>query len=381
MTGAPLTTPPAHIGSVKPEGWAYHRAPMIMYWELTNACGLACRHCRATAQPEASEGELSTAEAISVLDDVTGFGTPLPHIVMTGGDPLKRPDLFELIAAARERGIGVSLAPAVTELLNRDSMQALVDAGIQAISLSLDGATAGSHDGLRMVPGTFDATMRALDDAAEVGLDVQVNTLVTDTTAAEILDIFELLKTKTIMQWSLFFLISVGRGAELNELSPGEAERLMTQIAQLARTAPFRVKTTEAMQYRRITSRALLRAGKTREEIEQSPAARGFGIRDGNGIMFLSHLGDVTPSGFLPLPVGNVRERSVVELYRDTELMRQLRDPNQFKGRCGVCEYHDWCGGSRSRAWAWTGDALESDPLCPYVPPAFAAAQTEDPAR
>lgn len=378
MTGQPLSAPPAHIGAVKPEGWAYSRAPMIIYWELTNACGLACRHCRATAQPEASEGELTTAEAIAVLDSVLDFGTPLPHVVMTGGDPLMRDDLWELLAAARDRGIGVSLAPAVTSLLNRESMQRMVDAGVQAISLSLDGSRAASHDGLRQVDGTFDATMQALDDAAAVGLNVQVNTLVTDTTAPELIEVFELLKTKTIMQWSLFFLISVGRGKELNELAPGEAEKLMIEISTLARTAPFRVKTTEAMQYRRITSRALMRQGRTREEIESSHASRGFGIRDGNGIVFLSHLGDVTPSGFLPLEVGNVRERSLVELYRDTELMQQLRDPDQFKGRCGVCEFHDWCGGSRSRAWAWTGDPLESDPLCPYVPPAWAQAHAQE---
>ncbi|HET7724426.1 MAG TPA: TIGR04053 family radical SAM/SPASM domain-containing protein [Propionibacteriaceae bacterium] len=369
-------TRPAHgIGSVKPVNWAYDAAPMIVYWELTTACGLACRHCRATAMPDPAPGELTTAQAIALLDDITGFagpGEPLPHIVMTGGDPLRRPDLAELVEAATARGIGVSLAPAVTPLLTRERMEWMKAAGIQAISLSLDGSTAELHDGVRMVPGTFDATLAALDLAAEVGLPVQVNTLVTETTAADLAATYELLRGHTLMQWSLFFLISIGRGSELTELSPGEAEKVLLWAQRVGRDAPFRVKTTEAMHYRRLGASALLRAGKTREEVEAHPMSRAFGIRDGNGIVFVSNMGDVTPSGFLPLSVGNVKESSLVSLYRDDPLMRSLRDPDTFLGRCGRCEYHDWCGGSRARAYAWTGNALESDPLCPYVPKAGA---------
>lgn len=370
----PGTTRPPHahgIGAVKPDGWAYNRAPMIVYWELTNACGLACRHCRATAMPDAMPGELTTAEAIALLDDLLGFAGPgeaLPHVVMTGGDPLRRPDLPELVAAATGRGIGVSLAPAVTPLLTRERIFWMKEVGIQAISLSLDGSTAAYHDGVRMVPGTFDATIEALDIAAEAGLPVQVNTLVTASTAADLPAVYELLSGHTLMQWSLFFLISIGRGSELTELSPGDAERWLLWAAKTNRDAPFRVKTTEAMHFRRLMAAPLLRAGKTAGEVEALPMSRSFGIRDGNGIVFVSNLGDVTPSGFLPVNVGNVKERSLVELYRDEPLMRSLRDPDQFKGRCGACEYHDWCGGSRARAYAWTGDPLESDPLCPYVP-------------
>ena len=368
------TTRPAHahgIGSVKPEGWAYNRAPMIIYWELTNACGLACRHCRATAMPNPMPGELSTAQAIGLLDDILGFAGPgesLPHVVMTGGDPLRRGDLPQLVAAATERGIGVSLAPAVTPLLTRERIFWMKEVGIQAISLSLDGSTAAFHDGVRMVPGTFDATLEALDIAAEAELPVQVNTLVTAQTAADLPATYELLSQHTLMQWSLFFLISIGRGTQLSELTPGDAEKWLLWAAKTNREAPFRVKTTEAMHFRRLMATPLLRSGKTKEEVEAHPMSRAFGIRDGNGIVFVSNLGEVTPSGFLPVSVGNVKDRSLVELYRDEPLMRSLRDPDQFKGRCGVCEFHDWCGGSRARAYAWTGDPLESDPLCPYVP-------------
>jgi len=356
------------MGSVTPINWAYDRAPMIVYWELTTACGLACRHCRATAQPDPAPGELTHDEALHVLDQITGFGQPAPHVIFTGGDPLRRFDLDELIAQAGERGLGVSLAPAVTPLLTRQRLADLKALGVQAISLSLDGSTAARHDGIRQVPGTFDATVQALADANAVGTGVQVNTLVTDETAPDLPAVYELLQHYDVMQWSLFFLIPVGRGAQLGELSPGEAENALITWGRIGRTSPFRIKTTEAMQYRRINAQAMLRSGMTREQIGASPAARGFGVRDGNGVVFISHIGEVMPSGFLPLSVGNVKDRSVVELYRDSELMRALRRPEEFAGRCGACEFNRWCGGSRARAYAVTQDPLASDPLCPYVP-------------
>ncbi len=361
----------AGIGSVKPVDWAYDATPMIIYWELTTACALACRHCRATAQPEPAPGELSHDEALQVLDQIVDFGQPAPHVIFTGGDPMRRADLDDLIREAGRRGLGVSLAPAVTPLLSRQRLADLKELGVQAVSLSLDGSTAARHDGIRQVDGTFDATVQALADANAVGIPVQINTLVTDETAPDLEAVYELLTHYDVMQWSLFFLISVGRGTQLRELSPGDAERTLIRWGQIARTAPFRIKTTEAMQYRRISAQAMLRAGRTRDEIESGPSARGFGIRDGNGIVFISHTGEVTPSGFLPLSVGNVKELSLVELYRDTELMRALRRPEGFAGRCGVCEFNRWCGGSRARAYAWTQDPLGSDPLCPYVPSAM----------
>lgn len=361
-------THPHGIGAVRPENWAYPRSPMIVYWELTNACGLACRHCRATAMPNAAPGELTTQEALAVLDDVATFGDPLPHMVFTGGDPLRRHDLKLLMKEAAARGIGVSLAPAVTPLLTRERLAEVKQDGVQAISLSLDGSSAEFHDGVRGVAGTFDATLEALEWAAELDIPVQINTLVTDVTAADLPAVYELLRTRKLLRWSLFFLISVGRGSQLRELTPGEAEKLMGWLNGLSRTAPFQVRTTEATHYRRIAARAARARGLSDPQIEASPMAHGFGIRDGNGIVFISHQGDVTPSGFLPLPVGNVKESSLVELYRDDPLMQALREPEAFKGRCGRCEYNRWCGGSRARAYAWTGDPLESDPLCPYTP-------------
>lgn len=371
-----MASHPHHgIGAVRPEGWVYARAPMIIYWELTTACGLACRHCRATAMPDPAPGELTTPQALSVLDAVAGFGSPLPHIVFTGGDPLRRGDLALLIAEAGARGIGVSLAPAVTQLLTRERLAQVQRAGVQAISLSLDGSDAAHHDGVRGVAGTFDATVKALQDAAALGIPVQVNTLVAAQTVDDLPAVYELLRHHALIRWSLFFLVSVGRGSQLQELDPGPAERLMHWLHGLSAEAPFQVKTVEAMQYRRVAVREMRRRGLTDEQIEASPLGRGFGIRDGNGIVFIAHDGTVHPSGFMPMPLGAVPGDDIVELYRHHPDLVALRDVTRYKGRCGRCSYARWCGGSRARALARTGDPLESDPLCPYEPRDGAASQ------
>ena len=357
------------VGSVKAEGYIYDRAPMLVYWEMTNACGLACRHCRASAMAERSPLELTLDEGKRLLDDITGFGRPYPHVVFTGGDPLLRPDLEELVAAATERTIGCSLAPAATGLLTKTALDRLKAAGVQNISLSIDGSTAEIHDGFRGVAGTFETTLESARIAREAGLPIQVNTLITDETLADLPAIYELMTTLDIMRWSLFYLISVGRGSALREVSPAESERLNRWLFDLSRTAPFQVKTTEAMHYRRVAIKAMQAEGMDDEAIARTSVGRGFGIRDGNGIMFVNHDGAVYPSGFLPIAVGNVRETSIVELYRSSPVFTSLRDPARFLGRCGRCEYNRICGGSRARAFAWTGDPLGSDPLCPYIPP------------
>ncbi len=356
------------VGAVKPRGLVYDRAPMLVYWETTLACGLACRHCRATAEPERSPLELTTDEGRALLDRIVGFGEPLPHVVFTGGDPLRRPDLEELVVAATERGIGASLAPAVTPDFTLDRLRSLKAAGIQTISLSLDGSDPERHDGLRGVDGTFDMTMRAAEWANEVGLPIQVNTLVTDTTLDDLPATYEAVSRMGILRWSLFFLISVGRGSVLQEITPAQSEKLFHWLYGLSKEGRFQIKTTEATHYRRVAIKAMEAEGMTDEEIVRTSVGRGFGIRDGNGIMFVNHAGDVFPSGFLPVAVGNVRKDDVVDLYRTHPTFTSLRDTTQYKGRCGICPYVERCGGSRARAYAWTGDVLETDPLCPFVP-------------
>ena len=356
------------VGSVKPDGYVYARSPMLVYWETTLSCGLACRHCRAEANLNRAPDELTTAEGLQLLDRLTAFGQPYPHVVFTGGDPLRREDLETLVAAATARGIGASLAPAATSELTRERLTALKAAGIQTMSLSLDGSTPALHDGFRGVPGTFDATIAAAALAHEVGLPLQVNTLVTDETLADLPAIYELMTTLGIIRWSLFFLISVGRGSALREIDPVAGERLNHWLYGLSTRSPFAIKTTEATHYRRVAVKRMTAEGLDAAAIAATSVGRGFGVRDGNGIMFISSNGTVYPSGFLPLAVGNVRLDDPVALYRDHPVFRSLRDPDQLKGRCGRCEYAEICGGSRARAYAWTGDVLEADPLCPYVP-------------
>jgi radical SAM protein len=372
----PAAHPPGHPGAPSYEavrdaqvGYIYARAPMLLYWEMTRACDLACTHCRAEAELERDPNELTTAEAKAMLEQILGFGPPLPHVVFTGGDPLKRTDLHDLVAFARSVGIGASLAPAGTPLLTREAIVALRDAGVQSMSLSLDGSTPQRHDGFRGVPGCFRRTMDAVGWVAEAGVPLQINTLVTDETAADLPAIYELLTGHAIERWSLFFLISVGRGAALRELDPAATEALMEWLYDLMPTAPFAIKTTEAPHFRRIALARMRAAGWDGARIRRSSIGRGFGIRDGNGIMFISRTGDVTPSGFLPIPAGNVRTQNLVEVYRTSPLFVALRDPSRFKDRCGRCEYNLTCGGSRARAFVHTGDILASDPLCPYVPP------------
>jgi radical SAM protein len=346
----------------------FDRAPLLVYWELTRACDLACQHCRAEAVADRHPLELSTDEGRRMLRDAVGFGHPLPHWVYTGGDPFKRPDLPTLVEEARSLGFGVSLAPSATPLVTPQAIRDLARAGVQAISLSLDGSTPDRHDALRGIPGCFDLTLRLARRIREEGIALQVNTLVTAATAEDLPALYRLVSGLDVVRWSLFFLVRVGRGRLLEELSPEQAEQLCHWLFDLSRTSPFAIKTTEAPHYRRVALLRLLRDGASLQEVARTSVGRGFGVRDGNGIVFVSHTGDVYPSGFLPLRAGNVRERSLVHIYRASGLMVRLRDTDQLRGKCGRCPFRDICGGSRARAYAHTGDPMASDPLCPYEP-------------
>jgi len=350
--------------------YVHDQRPLRIYWEITRACDLACRHCRATAVPDADPDELDHDEALQLIDDFGRFGSPLPHLVFTGGDPLKRRDLFELIAAARHTGFRVSVAPSATPLLTSDALVALQEAGIDAISLSLDGSTAARHDAIRGIEHTFDHTLAAAAVAARIGLPFQINTVVSGDTADDLPAIHDLVRTIGGARWSLFFLVTVGRGRLLQPLSAEHAEAVLRWVAALAadrRAGDPIVTTTEAPQMRRVSLQRQNELGVAHRHGQH--ATHAAGIRDGNGVMFISHTGNICPSGFLEVPLGNVRHERVVDVYRDSRLFRELREPARFDGRCGECEYHWVCGGSRARAYAETGNALAEDPLCPYVPP------------
>ncbi len=337
--------------------FVFDRAPLRVYWEITRACDLACRHCRADAEAVRHPDELDTSQALRLFDRLAAFGDPPPHLVLTGGDPLKRPDLFKLIAAARTRRLKVSVSPSATPLLTPYAVQLLKAAGVEAISLSLDGSTAERHDAFRGVPGTFTRTLAAARVAELVSLPLQVNTLVAAETLADLPAIYELVRDVGAARWSLFFLVTVGRGLVLQPVTAPQAANLMTWLASLAGNGKPIVTTTEAPHFRRVMQQV---GGRGR--------GHAGGVRDGNGILFISHTGDVTPAGFLPTVVGNVRRSDVVALYREAPLFVALRAADGFGGRCGRCELRWECGGSRSRALAASGDPLAEDPLCDYQP-------------
>jgi MoaA/NifB/PqqE/SkfB family radical SAM enzyme len=281
---------------------------------------------------------------------------------LTGGDPLERVDLFDLVRHARSMGLGVSVSPSATPRLTPDVVRCFKAEGVEAISLSIDGSCSDRHDALRGAPGCFDRTLGAGRVAREAKLSVQVNTLVCRETVDDLPAIYELACGMGVARWSLFFLVSVGRGTVLGPIDPRRAEQLLEWLADRP-AGPGRpvVTTTEAPHYRRIVLQ--------RRRLPVASAGRsGFGVRDGNGVLFVSSTGEVSPSGFLPLSAGNVRDADIVELYRRTPLFEELRSVEGFGGRCGVCEYHGICGGSRARAWTTTGDVLDEDPLCTYLP-------------
>jgi len=347
----------------------FSRNPMLVYWEMTQACGLACKHCRAEAMPNPHPLELNTEQSERFLKQLLGFGDPLPHLILTGGDPLSRRDIYPLIDYANGLGLEVSITPSATPELTNDAITKLKEHGIQSLGLSLDGSCAEKHDAIRAVPGTFERTMEAARHCGRLGLPIQVNTLVAEETADDLPAIYNLLRTSfPVMRWSLFFLISVGRGKALNEVTPEEGESIMRWVFDLSMNSPFQVKTTEAPSYRRIAIEKMHSSGMATPEMKATSVYKGFQIRDGHGIVFVSHLGDIYPSGFLPLHCGNVRTGSLVEVYRNSDIFRGLHSPDQFHGNCGACEYSHICGGSRARAYAHTGDALGTDPFCPYEP-------------
>ncbi len=354
-------------------GFLYSHAPRNVYWEMTIACGLACQHCRASAISSRDPLELAGEEARALMRSVKAMGSML---VLTGGDPLERPDLWELLAYGKEIGLRVAITPAVTPKLTRGILERMKELGVAAVGVSLDGPTREIHDGFRRVDGTFDRSMQTLCWAKELELPVQINTTVTRHSLEHLQAMYALLRDTAappVKRWSLFLLIPIGRGSELALPSAEQVESMFAWAYGISADAPFRVGTTEAPHYRRFWIQQKLREGMPLEQINARGKAMAFGIRDGNGVVFVSHRGEVFPAGFLPYPsLGNVRERALEEIYTD-ETLRSLRHPDNYGGRCGRCDFKYACGGSRARAYAMTGDAFGEDPLCVFEPNASAA--------
>ena len=346
--------------------------PLVLVWEVTRACDLACKHCRADAQPRRHPDELSTSEGMALLDEVSAFGDG-QLVVLSGGDPLVRADVESLVAYGTDRGLRMTITPSGTRSLTRDRIAGLADAGLRRIALSIDGASAASHDAFRGEDGSFEATVAAAERAREIGLPLQINTTVCASTVEELPKIRDLVADLGAVMWSVFFLVPVGRGRVLDPITPERAEAVMEWLYEVSETAPFALKTTEAPHFRRVALQKERSSGSGRrdEDPDQSGRSRRRGVIAGDGFTFVSHVGEVYPSGFLPISARNVRDRPVTEIYREAPLFEALRDRDRLRGKCGVCSFRNVCGGSRSRAYARTGDPFESDPLCAYVPEGF----------
>ncbi|MBI2890316.1 MAG: TIGR04053 family radical SAM/SPASM domain-containing protein [Nitrospirae bacterium] len=401
VSAVPSTGPARRERAIREPQYDLGERPFMVIWEVTRACDLACRHCRAKAQPERDTNELTFEEGKALLTDVARFGRPAPLLILTGGDPFKRADLFDLIRWGDAAGLRMAASPAGTPSLTEKNISGLKEAGAKVISLSVDGATEASHDRFRGVSGVFWWTLFGWEAARKCKLPIQINTTVSRHNLGELDEIFDLVARRGALTWSVFFLVPTGRAIAEDQITPAECEDVMHFLYEASRY--ISAKHTEGHHFKRVVTQRLasdkkgedpvklyglgetyrrLHDGLKRvvERLKLKPRPVGvvrppLNVNAGKGLVFVSHTGEVCPSGFLPLCAGNVRESSIVSLYRDAPLLRQLRDPELLKGSCAACEFKSLCGGSRSRAYALTGDPLGPDPECAYtgggeVPPA-----------
>jgi len=385
----------------------FEKAPFIAIWEVTRACDLRCVHCRAEAIPNRDAEELTREQGFALIDELRKFSdTAPPLFVLTGGDPLKSPYVYDYIKHADSVGLRVAVTPSATGLLTRAAIHKMKEHGLTRMAISLDGSTPEIHDNFRRQPGSYAHTIRAISDAVAEGITVQINTTISRWNVNDLDNLCALMQKFGLTLWAAFFLVPTGRGEESDEISPDQYEEVLGKLYATAKAADFDLKTTAAPHYRRVVLQAQRAAGssadsgaylKPRKEggsaedrkTDGPPAwvlrdmkpggwAKGDaigrasrGVNDGNGFIFIDHQGHVYPSGFLPLRCGNVKNQSIVDIYRNNEHLKRMRDFSQLKGKCWACDYRDVCGGARSRAYAVTGDYLASEAWCTYVPPAL----------
>ncbi len=366
----------------------FDQNPYVVIWEATRACALKCVHCRAEAIDHRSSGELSTDEAFSLMEEIRLFGNPL--VVLTGGDPLRRPDAADIVEYGTVLGLRMAMTPSATPEVSRSLLKELKNAGLQRLAVSLDGSTADIHDAFRGVPGSYEWTLRIMRWANELDLSLQINTTVSRHNLQDFDQVAQLLETFRVDLWSVFFLVPVGRASIAQEPRASDFEKIFRRMAELSQTSSFQIKSTEAPQYRRVLVQSNKQAVSPRgnflnESFFNRPGVGGpdrkprpiLPISDGKGFVFISHTGEVYPSGFLPVSAGNVKKDSLVDLYRNSELFQRLRDASQLQGKCGVCEYKYICGGSRARAFAVYHDVMAPDPFCVHVPKGHTVSEEE----
>ena len=356
---------------------AYSSKPVLVFWETTRACDLSCIHCRASAITEPLPGQLNHEEALKLIEQIASFGEPYPTIIFTGGDPLRRKDLSDILTRATELQINFAVSPAVTELLSHEVLLEMKQSGTSSISISLDGSNESTHDAIRRKPGAFRRTIEAIEDALKIGLNIQVNTVVMKRNLYELPSIFHLIKELGVKTWELFFLIRVGRGSDVEDLTHDEYESVCNFLYD-ASCYGVTVRTVEAPFIRRVAKRrtnigtywnqaCYQRLGTALIQLEGAPKTRSTlrpsGTLDGDGIIFVAHDGTIYPGGLLPVTLGNVKNDSLADVYRHNQLLQDIRQ-RKMHGQCGICEFREVCGGSRARAFSCDGDPLSSDPAC-----------------
>ncbi|GAE24847.1 radical SAM domain heme biosynthesis protein [Halalkalibacter wakoensis JCM 9140] len=358
----------------------FHKNPFIVIWELTRACELKCLHCRAEAQHHRHPHELTFDEGKNLIHSIYEMDNPM--LVFTGGDPLMRPDMFDIVDYAVKKGVRVSITPSATPNVTKEIIQKAKEVGLSRWAFSLDGPTASIHDHFRGTKGSFELTIKAIHYLHKLNIPVQINTVVSKYNVNVLEEMAKVVEELNCVLWSVFFLVPIGRGSEKDMISPAEHERVFHWLHQLNKNVTFDIKTTAAQHYRRVVIQQKMKETSTFDQTVRYEDAlfKGItspfdglgrapkGVNDGNGFVFISHVGDVYPSGLLPVRAGNVRETPLAEIYRESPIFKNLRNPDKYKGKCGVCEFRYICGGSRSRAYAITGDYMESEPYCVYIP-------------
>ena len=341
--------------------------PRLIAWELTSACNLECVHCRASATKERDENELSTEEAKHLIDDITRFAKPV--LILSGGEPLLREDVYEIAEYGTDSGMRVVLATNGA-LLTPEVATKLKKVGVQRVSVSLDGASAKTHDDFRGMPGAFEGALSGINELKDADLSFQINTTITKRNLDEVPKILDLALELGADALHIFLLVPVGRGKEIegDEILPEEYERVLGWLYDMQGKVSIQLKATCAPHYFRI----MYQRAK-QEDVRVEPRKEGFsamtrGCLAGTGFCFISKIGEVYPCGYLPVLAGSIREQSFEQIWHQSRVFNDLRDFSKLKGKCGICEFKRVCGGCRARAYAATGDHLAEEPCCIYQP-------------
>lgn len=345
-----------------------------VFWELTRLCDLHCRGCPSGASGQRDPNELSTYEAYKTIDQIAAVQPR--ELIITGGDPLERYDVYQIVDYARRRGLDPALVLTPSDELTFDALAKLQTNGLTCAVFSIDGSTAVIHESVHGVGGTFAATMRAIRWAEAVGLRVEVNTLVTRRNAGDLAAIALLIHPFSIARWNVHFLVPVGASRELEMITAAEVERVFAMLEEIRTREKFAVRVVEAPHYRRFRIERILQSRLASDGMEWGDFT-GYVMKDDHGpdvleaaldgarsFVYISHAGDVRPSEFTPQSAGNLRYRPLGDIYRGSDLFVALRDPDNLHGKCRQCEYRTLCGGSRARAYVMTGDLFGADPLC-----------------